>query len=76
LKANTLPSNLHAPLGPRDYAAFGLFAGSFLLEAFADRQKSAWRIAKENKEHDEKFISKGLWGTSRHPKFDSFWFFK
>ncbi len=34
----------------------------------ADQQKSTWRHAKNNKEHDEKFITKGLWGISRHPK--------
>ena len=39
------------------------------LTVVADRQKSAWRKAKENKEHDEKFITKGLWGISRHPKY-------
>jgi len=67
--ANTLPSHLHAPLGPRDYAAFGLFAGSFLFEVIADLQKSAWRKAKDNKEHDEKFITRGLWSISRHPNY-------
>lgn len=63
-----MPAGLHKPIGPRDYAAFGLFAGSFLFEVIADRQKAAWRKAKDNKEHDEKFITKGLWGISRHPK--------
>jgi len=66
---NSLPTALHAPLGPRDYAAFGLFASSFLLEVIADQQKSNWRKAKDNKEHDEKFITKGLWGISRHPNY-------
>ena len=37
----------------------------------ADSQKSAWRHAKDKKEHDEKFITKGLWGISRHPKYVS-----
>lgn len=27
----------------------------------ADRQKSAWREKKNNKEHDEKFITSGAW---------------
>lgn len=34
----------------------------------ADYQKTAWRHAKDNKQHDEKFISSGLWSLSRHPK--------
>jgi len=66
---NTLPPHLHPALGIRDYAAFGLFAGSFLFEVIADRQKSAWRRAKDAKQHDEKFITRGLWSISRHPNY-------
>ncbi|KAF7985634.1 hypothetical protein HWV62_2141 [Athelia sp. TMB] len=66
---NILPAGLHPPLGPRDYAAAALFAGSLLWEATADRQKSAWRAAKERKEHDEPFITSGLWSVSRHPNY-------
>ncbi|KAF5353821.1 hypothetical protein D9758_010575 [Tetrapyrgos nigripes] len=67
--SNIAPASVHPPLGPQDYAAFGLFAASFLFEIVADHQKSAWRRAKERKEHDEKFISSGLWGVSRHPNY-------
>lgn len=35
----------------------------------ADYQKTQWRKAKDRKEHDEKFISSGLWNISRHPKY-------
>lgn len=66
--ANTIPANAHPPLGIRDYAAFGLFAASFLFEALADRQKTVWRHRKDAKQHDERFISSGLWSLSRHPK--------
>lgn len=66
---NTLPARVHPALGVRDYAAFGLFAGSFIFEIIADRQKSKWRRAKNLKQHDEEFISSGLWGISRHPKY-------
>lgn len=31
-------------------------------------EKSNWRKAKDEKKHDEKFISSGLWALSRHPK--------
>lgn len=65
---NTLPSSLHPPLTPRDFAALGLVAGAFLFEVVADRQKSAWRRAKDAKQHDEQFITRGLWALSRHPK--------
>ncbi|KAL1746092.1 hypothetical protein HDZ31DRAFT_81493 [Schizophyllum fasciatum] len=67
--ANTLPASLHPPLGMRDYLSFGLFAGSLLFEAIADKQKNKWRAAKNAKQHDEKFISSGLWGISRHPNY-------
>ncbi|EGN98712.1 hypothetical protein SERLA73DRAFT_181316 [Serpula lacrymans var. lacrymans S7.3] len=66
---NALPAALHPPLGPRDYASVGLIAGSLMLEVLADRQKSAWRHRKDNKLHDEKFITRGLWSVSRHPNY-------
>ncbi|THH18109.1 hypothetical protein EW146_g2805 [Bondarzewia mesenterica] len=66
---NTLPSNLHPALSVRDFVALGLYAGSLFFEIIADRQKSAWRRAKENKQHDDKFITSGLWGISRHPNY-------
>ncbi|KAI0261495.1 DUF1295-domain-containing protein [Gloeopeniophorella convolvens] len=66
---NTLPAHLHPALTFRDYAAVGLFAGSLIIESVADRQKAAWRKAQKNKEHDEKFISSGLWSISRHPNY-------
>ncbi|KAF9565400.1 DUF1295-domain-containing protein [Agrocybe pediades] len=65
---NALPSRVHPALGTRDYVALGIYASSLLLEVVADRQKSSWRKTKENKQHDEKFIS-GLWSISRHPNY-------
>jgi steroid 5-alpha reductase family enzyme len=65
---NTLPPSLSPALGPRDYLAAGLFACSFLFEVVADGQKAAWKRAKDKKQHDEKFITSGLWSVSRHPK--------
>ncbi|KAF4571173.1 hypothetical protein EYR40_007644 [Pleurotus pulmonarius] len=66
---NIAPVGIHPPLGTRDYAAIGLFAGSFILEVVADMQKHYWRKAKDAKQHDEKFLSSGLWGISRHPNY-------
>jgi steroid 5-alpha reductase family enzyme len=34
-------------------------------------EKSSWRADKDAKKHDEKFITSGLWGYSRHPKYVS-----
>jgi len=66
---NIVPAHLHPALSSRDYASLGLYAGSLLFEIIADRQKSAWRRAQENKEHEEKFITSGLWSLSRHPNY-------
>lgn len=35
----------------------------------ADRQKSAWVREKKRKEHDEDFLTRGLWSKSRHPNY-------
>ena len=67
--SNAVPPSAHPPLGFRDYVALALFATSFLFELVADIQKSAWRLAKDNKQHDQKFITSGLWSISRHPKY-------
>ncbi|KAJ3929181.1 MAG: hypothetical protein NXY57DRAFT_1017777 [Lentinula lateritia] len=67
--ANTIPKNVHPPLNTRDYLSIGLFASSFFFEALADRQKTIWRRSRDAKEHDEKFITSGLWSISRHPNY-------
>ncbi|KAF8589335.1 DUF1295-domain-containing protein [Ramaria rubella] len=67
--ANTLPSRVHTPLGPRDYISFAIFASSFTLEVLADAQKSKWRAKKMRGDHHEKFIKSGLWSISRHPNY-------
>jgi steroid 5-alpha reductase family enzyme len=68
-QVNIVPAPLHPGLSCRDYASLGLYAGFLLLEITADRQKTVWRKAQENKEHEEKFITSGLWSLSRHPKY-------
>ncbi|KAG6817255.1 hypothetical protein H0H87_010916 [Tephrocybe sp. NHM501043] len=64
-----LPASQHPPLSTRDYLALALFASSFLFEVVADRQKAAWRRAKVNGEHTEKFVNGGMWALSRHPNY-------
>jgi len=66
---NALPRQAHPPLGGRDYLSLGLYVTSFLFEVISDYQKSIWRKGKDNKEHDEQFISTGLWSISRHPNY-------
>jgi steroid 5-alpha reductase family enzyme len=45
-----------------DVLGLGLWAGGFLTEVVADRQKSQWLKEKRNKQHDEDFLTKGLFG--------------
>jgi len=66
---NSLPPSATPALRSYDYLSFGLFASAWLFEIIADRQKTEWRRARDNKEHDEKFISSGLWSISRHPNY-------
>ncbi|KAH9928668.1 uncharacterized protein B0H18DRAFT_1000059, partial [Fomitopsis serialis] len=49
---------------PFDYFSLALFAGSWLFEIIADRQKTTWRRARDKKEHNEKFITNGLWSIA------------
>ena len=74
LALNSLPAaTLLAPatrfLPATDVPGLALFALGFGLEAVADRQKSVWMAAKEQKKHEEKFMTSGLWGKSRHPNY-------
>lgn len=55
--------------GALELVGLTAWAGAFLYEVVADRQKSAWREGQKNKEHDEKFITSGLWAQSRHPNY-------
>ncbi|EMD34110.1 hypothetical protein CERSUDRAFT_141597 [Gelatoporia subvermispora B] len=66
---NIMPSKAQPSLELLDYYAVALFAGSWLFEIVADYQKSAWRRAKDGKQHHEKFIRSGLWSISRHPNY-------
>ncbi|KAL9714268.1 hypothetical protein Ac2012v2_002579 [Leucoagaricus gongylophorus] len=66
---NTSPARLSSTLRMRDYAAFVFYFGALVFESVADYQKYAWRKAKDAKQHDENFISSGLWGISRHPNY-------
>ena len=48
------------------YIGLALFILGFVVEVIADKQKSAFRANKENK---DKFITSGLWAKSRHPNY-------
>jgi len=67
--ANALPATAHKPLEARDYLGLALYVSSFVFEAIADGQKSAWRKAKNEGKHAQQFITSGLWSISRHPNY-------
>ena len=46
-----------------------LYLGGIGFEATADRQKSQWMKEKKEKKHSEDFLTRGLWGKSRHPNY-------
>ncbi|KAI5808065.1 hypothetical protein DFH27DRAFT_294377 [Peziza echinospora] len=71
LTINSLPLTIHTPKFPNTFDLLGLtiFLSGFLFEIIADRQKSNWVAAKQNKKHNEDFISSGLWSLSRHPNY-------
>jgi steroid 5-alpha reductase family enzyme len=46
-----------------------LYVGGLSFEITADHQKDAWVQEKKRKEHDEDFLTRGLWSQSRHPNY-------
>ncbi|KAF1992046.1 DUF1295-domain-containing protein [Aulographum hederae CBS 113979] len=56
-------------LYPIPLLGLSLYAAGILLEATADRQKSQWMKEKKEKKHSEEFLTRGLWGRSRHPNY-------
>jgi len=66
---NILPRSSLPPLGLSAFAGIGIWAAGFGLEIVADQEKSVWRKAKDEKKHEEKFISSGVWAWSRHPNY-------
>lgn len=49
-------------LGVTDVLGLALWAGGFAFEIVADRQKSRWLHEKRTKQHDEEFLTRGLFG--------------
>ncbi|CAK7225949.1 hypothetical protein SBRCBS47491_006061 [Sporothrix bragantina] len=52
-----------------DVIGLGLFAMGLAIESVADWQKSSWVAAREAKEHDEVFMSSGLFSVCRYPHY-------
>lgn len=73
LALNSIPVSAFASLpgivGLTDILGLVLYVGGITFEATADRQKSAWMEEKKAKKHSEEFLTRGLWGKSRHPNY-------
>lgn len=54
------------PLGAVGIVGTAVWAGGFLIEIIADRQKSAF---KNDSANEGRFINTGLWSWSRHPNY-------
>lgn len=72
LAINSIPHAALATLPiitPTDILGVLLYVGGLSFEVTADRQKNAWVQEKKRKEHDEDFLTRGLWSKSRHPNY-------
>ncbi|PFH56187.1 hypothetical protein XA68_16920 [Ophiocordyceps unilateralis] len=67
---NAVPAAaLPAALGFADVVGFALWTAGITLEAAADRQKGSWLEGRRRKEHDEPFLSSGLFSFCRFPNY-------
>lgn len=72
LAINSIPHKLLSTLPAvtlTDFIGLSLFLSGLAFEVTADRQKDAWVQEKKRKEHDEDFLTRGLWSKSRHPNY-------
>ncbi|KAI1102892.1 DUF1295-domain-containing protein [Jackrogersella minutella] len=71
LAVNAVPAAALAAVPPRatDVLGLALFAGGFALEIAADRQKGRWLHRRQEKLHDEPFMTEGLWSRSQYPNY-------
>lgn len=63
LAVNSVPPSMLAavPLKISDVLGLALFAGGYIFEIIADRQKGRWLQERREKLHDEQFMTSGLW---------------
>ncbi len=72
LAVNSIPHTVLSTLpvlGITDVIGLALYTGGLIFEVIADKQKNAWAQARKRKEHDEEFLTTGLWSKSRHPNY-------
>jgi steroid 5-alpha reductase family enzyme len=73
LAVNSIPASVFTSLGAAvsvtDVVGILLYVGGLSFEVIADRQKDKWVQEKKRKEHEEEFLTRGLWSKSRHPNY-------
>ncbi|KAI6091620.1 hypothetical protein F4821DRAFT_188817 [Hypoxylon rubiginosum] len=71
LAVNSVPPSMLAavPLKISDVLGLALFAGGYIFEIIADRQKGRWLQERREKLHDEQFMTSGLWSRSQYPNY-------
>jgi steroid 5-alpha reductase family enzyme len=73
LAVNSMPASVFTSLGAAvsvtDVVGILLYVGGLSFEVIADRQKDKWVQEKKRKEHEEGFLTRGLWSKSRHPNY-------
>ncbi|KAF4595901.1 DUF1295-domain-containing protein [Ophiocordyceps camponoti-floridani] len=66
---NACPPTALPPLGAIQALGFILWAGGMTLEVVADGQKGKWLQGRRQKQHDEPFLSSGLYSFCRFPNY-------
>lgn len=70
MAVNAIPAAAFgAGLKLTDLLGLSLYLGGITFESIADRQKSAWMHEKRTKQHDEEFLTRGLWNKRYPPPF-------
>ncbi|KAI9686595.1 MAG: hypothetical protein M1822_003606 [Bathelium mastoideum] len=73
LAINSIPATAFAALPAAititDIVGLALYVSGITFESVADSQKSKWSEEKKQKKHSEEFLTRGLWGKSRHPNY-------
>ncbi|KAK8069775.1 hypothetical protein PG994_006391 [Apiospora phragmitis] len=69
---NSIPTAVFASMPAlklTDAIGMALYIGGLTFEVIADRQKSQWMHEKRTKQHDEQFMTRGLWTKSQYPNY-------
>ncbi|KAJ2897568.1 hypothetical protein MKZ38_004553 [Zalerion maritima] len=63
------PAHALPRLAATDVLGLTMWMAGMAFEVTADRQKTKWLEGKKKKEHDEEFMTTGLWQVCRYPNY-------